>query len=153
LSLKPVATVSSGLTSKLVTVVFSSLALKPMTIVSPILASKPVVGFLVEHQNQGGGQFLDLGLKTDNYDFVYLGFKITATVSWFWHQNQACFSLSIASQRQQREVGAGHTSRSSGLLYVEANRAKVSKSGRKTGGGATAGGARGTITEVTSESS
>jgi hypothetical protein len=153
LTLKSVATVFSGLASKLVTAVFSSLASKSVTMVSPSLASKPVVGFLVEHQNQGGGQFLDLGLKTDSYDFVYLGFKITATVSWFWHQNQACFSLSIAPQSQQREVGAGHTSRSSGLLHVKVSRARVSKSGHKTGGSATAGGARDTITEVTSESS
>jgi hypothetical protein len=32
--------------------------------VSLSLASKPVVGFLVEPQNQGGGGFPDLGLKT-----------------------------------------------------------------------------------------
>jgi hypothetical protein len=47
----------------------------------------------------------------------------------------------------------GHTSRSSGLLHVKASLARVSQSGRKTGGGATTGGARGTITEVTSEAS
>jgi hypothetical protein len=45
----------------------------------------------------------------------------------------------------------GHTSRSSGLLRVEANLARVSKSGLKTGGGVTTGGARGTITKVASE--
>jgi hypothetical protein len=32
--------------------------------VSPALASKPVIGFLVEPQNQGGGGFPCLGLKT-----------------------------------------------------------------------------------------
>jgi hypothetical protein len=42
----------------------------------------------------------------------------------------------------------GHVSRSSGLLRVKASLARVSQSGLKTGGGATAGGARGTITEV-----
>jgi hypothetical protein len=47
----------------------------------------------------------------------------------------------------------GHTSKSSGLLRVKANLPRVSQSGLKTGGGATAGGARGTITEVASESS
>jgi hypothetical protein len=67
-----VATISSGLASKLVTTIFSGLASKPVTMVSPSLTSKSVVGFLVEHQNQGGGQFLDLGLKTDNYDLVIL---------------------------------------------------------------------------------
>jgi hypothetical protein len=44
--------------------VFSDLASKPVAKVSPNLASKPVVGFLVEHQNKGGGGFLSLGLKT-----------------------------------------------------------------------------------------
>jgi hypothetical protein len=42
----------------------------------------------------------------------------------------------------------GHVSRSSGLLRVKASRARVSQSGFKTDGGVTAGGARGTITEV-----
>jgi hypothetical protein len=44
-----------------------------------------------------------------------------------------------------------HASRSSGLLHVEASLAIVSQSGLKTGRGATAGGARGTIVEVVSE--
>jgi hypothetical protein len=47
----------------------------------------------------------------------------------------------------------GHTSRSSDLLDVEAHLARVSQSGLETGGGATAGGARGTIAEVASEAS
>jgi hypothetical protein len=47
----------------------------------------------------------------------------------------------------------GHTSRFSGLLRVEASLARVSQSGLKTGGGATVGGARGTIAEVASEAS
>jgi hypothetical protein len=46
------------------------------------------------------------------------------------------------------EDGAGHTLRSSGLLRVEASWVRVSLSGLKTGGGATASGARVTITEV-----
>jgi hypothetical protein len=41
----------------------------------------------------------------------------------------------------------GHTSRSSGLLCMLANLARVSQSGQKTGGVATTGGARGTIAE------
>jgi hypothetical protein len=44
-----------------------------------------------------------------------------------------------------------HMSRSSGLLHVEASLARISQSGLKTGGGMTAGGARGTIAEVASE--
>jgi hypothetical protein len=39
------------------------------------------------------------------------------------------------------------------LLGVEASLARVSQSGLKTGGGATMGGARGTIAEVASEAS
>jgi hypothetical protein len=41
----------------------------------------------------------------------------------------------------------------SGLLRVKASLARVFQSGLKTGGGATTGGARGTITEVASEAS
>jgi hypothetical protein len=47
----------------------------------------------------------------------------------------------------------GHASRSSGLFRVEASLIRVSQSGLNTGGGMTAGGACGTITEVASESS
>jgi hypothetical protein len=61
------------------------------------------------------------------------------------------FDLSVAPQNRWREVDAGHASRSSGLLRVEASLARVSQSGLKTGGGATAGGARVTIMEVVSE--
>jgi hypothetical protein len=42
------------------------LASKLVAMVSPGLVSKPAVGFLVEPQNQGGGGFLDLGLKTNS---------------------------------------------------------------------------------------
>jgi hypothetical protein len=41
--------------------------------------------------------------------------------------------------------------RSSVLLHMEASLARVSLSDLKTGGGATTGGARGTIAEVVSE--
>jgi hypothetical protein len=71
-----------------------------MATVSPGLTSKPVVGFLVEPQNQGGGGFFGLGLKTGSYEFGDLGLKITATVSWFESQNQADFGLSVASQNR-----------------------------------------------------
>jgi hypothetical protein len=47
----------------------------------------------------------------------------------------------------------GHTSKSNGLLHVEASLARVSQSGLKSGCDATAGGAGGTITEVVLESS
>jgi hypothetical protein len=74
-------------------------------------------------------------------------------VSWFEPQNQAGFGLSDAPQNRRRLVGTEHASRSSGLLHVKASLARVSQSGLKTGEGATAGGARGTIAEVVSETS
>jgi hypothetical protein len=70
LASKPVATVSSGLASKPVATVFSSLTPKLVAMVSPDLNSKPVVGFLVEPQNQGGGGFSGLGLKTGSFGLV-----------------------------------------------------------------------------------
>jgi hypothetical protein len=48
-------------------------------------------------------------------------------------------------------VGAGHASRSSGLLGVEASLVRVFQSDLKTDGGVTMGGARVTITEVASK--
>jgi hypothetical protein len=82
LASKPVVTVSSSLTSKPATTVFACLASKPVAIVfsylarklvatvSPALTSKPMVGFLVEPQNQGGGGFPGLGLKTGSSGLV-----------------------------------------------------------------------------------
>jgi hypothetical protein len=61
--------------------------------------------------------------------------------------------LSVAPQNRRREVSIGHTSRSSSLLGMEASLARVSQFGLKTGGGATMGGACGTIAEVASEAS
>jgi hypothetical protein len=58
------------LASKPVATVFACLALKLVATVSLSSASKPVVGFLVEPQNQGGGGFPGLELKTDNYGLV-----------------------------------------------------------------------------------
>jgi hypothetical protein len=87
LASKSVVTVSSGLASKPATTVFASLALKQVATVfssltsklvatvSPGLTSKPVVGFLVEPQNQGGGGFPDLGLKTGSSGLVILASK------------------------------------------------------------------------------
>jgi hypothetical protein len=70
-------------------------------------------------------------------------------VSRGWASNQAAFGLSVAPQNRRREVGVGDMSRSSGLVCLEASRARVSQSGLKTGGGVTAGGARGIIVEIT----
>jgi hypothetical protein len=49
---------------------FFSLALERVAMVSPGLTSKPVVVFLVEPQNQCGGGFLDLDLKTGSSRLV-----------------------------------------------------------------------------------
>jgi hypothetical protein len=46
------------------------LALKPVVMVFAGLASKPTVSFLVEPQNQGGGEFSGLGLKTGSSGLV-----------------------------------------------------------------------------------
>jgi hypothetical protein len=66
--------------------------------VSPGLASKSTVGFLVEPQNQGGGGFLGLGLKSSNSGlviwasksprrFLGLGLKTKqASVCWLRHK-------------------------------------------------------------------
>jgi hypothetical protein len=63
------------------------------------------------------------------------------------------FDLSVAPQNRRREVGAGHASKSNSLLGVETSLTRVFQSALKTGGGATTGGARGTIAEVVSEAS
>jgi hypothetical protein len=90
--LKTTWTISSGLASKSPVTIFTDLASKPvMTVFSslasilvatvyPGLALKSVVGFLVEPQNQGGGGFLGLGLKTDSSCLVIWASK---SPRWF----------------------------------------------------------------------
>jgi hypothetical protein len=68
-------------------------------------------------------------------------------------QNQAGFDLSVVAQNRQRKVSAGHTSRSSSLLGVEASLGRVFQSGLKTDGGVTTGSAHDTIAKVASEAS
>jgi hypothetical protein len=70
LASKSVATVSGGLASKPAATVSSGLGSKLGVTVSLGLASKPVVGFLFEPQNQCGGGFPGLGLKTGSSDLV-----------------------------------------------------------------------------------
>jgi hypothetical protein len=62
--------VFAGLASKPVATVFFSLASKLVEMVSLSLTSKLTVGFLVEPQNQGGGGFPGLGLKTGSPSLV-----------------------------------------------------------------------------------
>jgi hypothetical protein len=80
--------------------------------------------------------------------FGDLGHKITVSVFWFEPQNQTDFGLSVALQNRWMEDSAGHASRFGGLLRLKASHARVFQTGLKTDGGATAGGARGTIVEV-----
>jgi hypothetical protein len=65
-------------------------------------------------------------------------------------QNQVGYGLSVVPQNRWEGDGVGHALRSSGLLHVDASRARVYQSGRNNGRGTTAGGARGTIVEVAS---
>jgi hypothetical protein len=65
------------LASKPVAAVFSGLTSKSVATISPGLASKSVVDFVVEPQNQGGGGFPCLGLKTSSYGLV-----IWSSESW-----------------------------------------------------------------------
>jgi hypothetical protein len=58
------------LTSKSVVTVFSNLTSKLVATISPGLTSKSVVSVLVEPQNQGGGEFSVLGLKTGSSSLV-----------------------------------------------------------------------------------
>jgi hypothetical protein len=73
---KLVATVPSSLASKPVVTVFAGLASKPVATVFSSLASKPVVSFLVELQNQGGGGFSGLDLKTGSSSLVIWDSKL-----------------------------------------------------------------------------
>jgi hypothetical protein len=68
-------TVFSGLTSKPVVTVFSSLATKPVAIVFFWFGLKTGGGFLIGPQNQGGGGFSGLGLKTSSYSLVIYASK------------------------------------------------------------------------------
>jgi hypothetical protein len=70
LTSKHAATVSGGLASKPVVTVFSSLGSKLVLMVCPCLTSKPAVDILVKPQNQGGGGFLGLGLKTGSFGLM-----------------------------------------------------------------------------------
>jgi hypothetical protein len=101
--------------------IFSGLASKSVAAVISILVSK-----LVARVSWFGPQNRQL-------QFGNLGLKISATVSWFGPQNHVGFGLSVAAQNQWREDGAGHASRSDGLLHLEVSHPRVSQFGLKTG--------------------
>jgi hypothetical protein len=127
---KLVVTVSSGLASKSVATVFGGLASKPAVTIFYVLASKPVETVF---SSLGSKLVATVSPSLTSKPkwwrvsrFGDLDLKITATVSWFGPQNQVSFGLSVAPQNRRREISAGHASRSSGLLCVEASLARVS---------------------------
>jgi hypothetical protein len=94
---------------------FLGLASKSSSMVSPGLASKPLAWF---------SQF---GPQNRQLRFGDLAHKITTTVSWFGPQNLVGYGLSVVPQNQREaEDGVGHMSKSSGLLRLEVNQARVS---------------------------
>jgi hypothetical protein len=117
LASKPAVTVSGGLASKPAATVFSSFASKLVATISPGFTSKPTVGFLVEPQNQGGGGFPGLGLKTGSSGlviwasksprrFLGLGLKTKeALVCWLHHKTDELRSV----QDTHRDLAACFT--------------------------------------------
>jgi hypothetical protein len=149
---KSVVTVFAGLTSKPVATVFSSLSSKLVATVSPDLASKSVVGFLVEPQNQGGGGFLGLDHRTGSSGLVVYASKSPRR---FLGLGLKTKQASVCQLCRKTDGGRStqDTRRDLAAFGMEASLARVFQSGLKAGGGATASGARDTITEVASEAS
>jgi ribosomal protein L34 len=102
LASKPAVTVFAGLASKSVAMVFSSLASKLVATFSPGLASKLVVGFLVEPQNQGGGGFPGLGLKTGSFSLVIYASK---SPRWFLGLSLKTKRASVYQLRHKTDGG------------------------------------------------
>jgi hypothetical protein len=75
-ALKPRLLVCEWFDLKTTRTVFTSLTSKPVETVSPGLASKSAAGFLVEPQNQGGGGFPGLVLKTGSSGLVIWASKL-----------------------------------------------------------------------------
>jgi hypothetical protein len=108
LASKPAAMVFPGLASKPVTTVFSSLTSKLVATVSPYLASKLAVGFLIEPQNEGGGGFPSLGLKTGSFDLVIWASK---SPRWFLGLSLKTNWASICRLRHKIDEGGPHGTR------------------------------------------
>jgi hypothetical protein len=102
LASKPVVMVCSGLASKPAATVFTSLASKLVATVFPGLASKPVVGFLVEPQNQDGGGFFGLGLKTGSSSLVIWASK---SPRWFFGLDLKTKWASVCRLRYKTDGG------------------------------------------------
>jgi hypothetical protein len=121
LASKPAMMVSVGLASNPAATVFYSLTSKLVARVYPGLASKPAVGFLFEPQNQGGGWFPSLGLKTGSFGLVIWASKsprrfLSLGLKTKW--------ASVCQLRHKTDGGrsvrdcAGYASRYSGLLRM-----------------------------------
>jgi hypothetical protein len=78
------------------------LASKLVATVSPGLASKPAVSFLVEPQNQGGGGFSGLGLKTDSSGLVIWASK---SPRWFLGLGIKTKQASVCRLRYKNDGG------------------------------------------------
>jgi hypothetical protein len=70
--------------------------------VSPDLASKPVVGFFVEPQNQGGGGFPGLDLKTGSSGLVIWALK---SLRWFLDLSLKTKQTSVYRLRHKTDGG------------------------------------------------
>jgi hypothetical protein len=101
LASKPAVTVFVGLASKSMTTVFFNLASKLVATVSPDLASKLVVSFLGESQNQGGGGFPGLGLKTGSFGLVIWVSKLSR---WFFGLDLKIKWTSVCRLRHKTDI-------------------------------------------------
>jgi hypothetical protein len=91
--------------------------------------------FLIWPQNHGR-RFLLVWPQNRHLQFGDLSLKFTSTISLLVPQNQTGYDLPVAPQNQwEDEDGMGHASRSSGLLGLEASRARFFQSSLETGGG------------------
>jgi hypothetical protein len=109
------------------------------------------VGFLVEHQNQGGGGFPGLGIKIGSSGLVIW---ISKSPRRFLGLDLKTKQTSVCWLRHKTDGGrSAWDTRRDLVVCLAWSLARVSQSGLKTGGGATTGGARGTIIEVASKAS
>jgi hypothetical protein len=107
---------------------------------------------LIWPQNRWLG-FSVLGLKISSCSLVIWASKAPRRFLGLDLKTKHASVCRLCLKTDERMRRRGHTSRSSGLLYVEVSWARVLQSDLKTGGGAMTGGARGTIVEIVSSPS
>jgi hypothetical protein len=81
---------------------FSGLASKPVATVSPVWPPNRWHGFLVEPQNQGGGGFPGLGLKTGSSGLVIWASK---SLRWFLGLGLKTKQASVCRLRHKTDGG------------------------------------------------